>query len=958
MKRYRSFVLLLLAALALPAYAPQAQRVASASARSGAPGSDWAFEHSDIPVEPGYRFGRLPNGMRYAVRHNAMPRGTAQIRLEIAAGAVDESDGERGFAHFVEHMAFNGSTNVPEGEMVRLLERNGLAFGADTNASTGFQNTTYMLDLPRNDTKLLDVALMLMRETASELTISPEAVDRERGVIFSEMRDRNNWQMRNSLDQATFLHPSALYPRRFPIGATETLTAATAEGLRTFWRREYVPSQATVIVVGDFDPAVVQAMIIARFSDWRPEPAERQPDPGPIDPKSRGRTEIYMDPALSERIVASRHGKWIEGADTIAQRRENLLRQIGYGIVNRRLQRISRRADPPFHAAGFGTADVFRTGRTTNLVVDTIDAKWQRGLSAAALEYRRALKFGFTAGEIAEQLANVRTSAENSAASADTRSNAALTFAIFDLLRNEMVPSSPQSVLERLNAFMPDITPASVLAAMKREVVPLKAPLLRFQGRKQPEGGEAAIRSTWQQAMRSKLEPESGGNATGFAYTSFGQPGTVVSDTIEPALGIRRLQFANGVRLNFKRTDIEKDRVLVSVALDGGEMLNTRDNPLATQMVSNLPVGGLGKHTQDELQSILAGRTVSAGMSSTGDAFVSVAQTTPRDLELQMQLFAAFLTDPAYRPEGEIQYRLNINNFFAQQRATPSSALQNELGGILSDKDPRFTLQPVDAYRKLTFAKLKTDLSDRLAHGALEVAIVGDIDDARAIALVAKTLGALPAREPVFQAYDSQRARTFTADRSRRIVRHTGPKDQALLRLTWPTCDDSDPVEDAALELIERVVRIELTETLREKLGKAYSPSASSSTSHNWRGYGTFAIAASVDAHEVPATRDAIVQTIVELRDVPITDDLLQRARQPLIESYDNALKTNGSWLSLVSRAQGEPERIERHLHEKERLLALTPFDLQKVVQRYLEPRDAVEILVLPEGVAVPRAGK
>jgi len=956
MQRYRSVVLLLLATLALPACAPQAQRVASASA--GADKPDWAFERSDIPVEPGFRFGRLANGMRYVVRHNAMPKGTAQIRMEIAAGALDESESERGFAHFVEHMAFNGSTHVPEGEMVRLLERNGLAFGADTNASTGFQTTTYMLDLPRNDPKLLDVALMLMRETAGELTISQEAVDRERGVIFSEMRDRNNWQMRNSLDQATFLHPHALYPRRFPIGATEALTAATADSLKAFWRREYVPSQATVIVVGDFDPAVAQAMIVAKFSDWKPAPAQTQPDPGPVDAKSRDRTEIYMDPALSERIVASRHGKWIDGPDTIAQRRENLLRQIGYGIVNRRLQRISRRADPPFHAAGFGTADVFRSGRTTNLIVDTIDAKWQRGLAAAALEYRRALQFGFTAGEIAEQLANVKTSSENAAASADTRSNATLTYAIFDLLRNDIVPSSPQTVLDRLNAFIPEITPESVLAALKREVVPLKAPLLRFQGRRQPEGGEKAIRATWRQAMRAKLEPEGDGSASGFAYTDFGPPGTIVSDTVEPALGIRRLRFANGVRLNFKRTDIEKDRVLVSVAVDGGEMVSTRENPLATQMVSNLPVGGLGKHTQDELQSILAGHTVSTGVSSSGDTFLSVAQTTPRDLELQMQLFTAFLTDPGYRPEGEIQYRLNINNFFAQLRATPSSALQNELGGILSDKDPRFTLQPVDAYRKLTFAKLKEDISDRLAHGAIEVAVVGDVDDTRAIALVAKTLGALPAREPDFRPYEDRRTRPFTADRSRRIVRHTGPKDQALLRLTWPTRDDSDPIEDAALELIERVVRIELTETLREKLGKAYSPSASSSMSHNWRGYGTFAIAASVDAHEVPATRDAIVQTMTELRDVPITDDLLQRARQPLIEAYDNALKTNASWLSLVSRAQSEPDRIGRHVQEKERLLALTPFDLQRIAQRYLQPRDAVEVLVLPEDVPVPRAGK
>ena len=162
-----------------------------------APQAVWVFENSDIAPDPAFRFGRLDNGMRYVVRANATPKGTAAVRMEVSAAALDESEAERGYAHFVEHMAFNGSTSVPEGEMVRLLEREGLAFGADTNASTGFDRTTYMLDLPRNDPALLDTALMLMRETASELTFAPEAVERERGVLLAEMRDRNTWQFRN-----------------------------------------------------------------------------------------------------------------------------------------------------------------------------------------------------------------------------------------------------------------------------------------------------------------------------------------------------------------------------------------------------------------------------------------------------------------------------------------------------------------------------------------------------------------------------------------------------------------------------------------------------------------------------------------------------------------------------------------------------------------------------------------
>ncbi len=313
------------------------------------------------------------------------------------------------------------------------------------------------------------------------------------------------------------------------------------------------------------------------------------------------------------------------------------------------------------------------------------------------------------------------------------------------------------------------------------------------------------------------------------------------------------------------------------------------------------------------------------------------------------------LTDPGYRPEGEQQYRLSINNFFAQMRATPTAALSNALGGILSDNDPRFTLQIPEAYRKLTFAKLRQDLANRFARGAIEIGIVGDIGEEEAIALVARTLGALPAREPEFRPYAEQRQRPFTADRTPRVIRHTGPVDQALLRYSWLTRDDSDPTEALGLELLERIVRIGLTETLREKLGKAYSPSASSAPSSVWRGYGVFGIAASVAVHEVPATRAAIAEALAELRKIPPDADTFQRARQPMLEGYDNALKSNRSWMALTASAQSRPERIERYLLGKQRLLALTPATVMALAQRYLTVTNAVEVLVLPESVQEPK---
>ncbi|MDE2621286.1 MAG: insulinase family protein, partial [Sphingomonadales bacterium] len=356
----------------------------------------------------------------------------------------------------------------------------------------------------------------------------------------------------------------------------------------------------------------------------------------------------------------------------------------------------------------------------------------------------------------------------------------------------------------------------------------------------------------------------------------------------------------------------------------------------------------------DALQSLLAGHTVGFALASGAETFTVSAQTTPADLALQLQLATAYLTDPGYRSEGETLYRQSINTLFARKDATPGSALGAALGGILSDNDPRFTLQPVEAYRALTFAGLRAAIGDRLARGAIEIGIVGDVAEDEAIALVARTLGALPPREPEFRPYAEQRSRTFSPDRTLRVVRHTGPADQAIVRLTWPSRDGEDPLDVLRLELLERVMRIALTERLREELGKAYAPAASSETPRVWPGYGTFAVAASVSLADVPATRAALRATVAELRRAPVSGDLLQRARQPLLESLENALKTNRGWLALVERAQSRPDRIARQIAAPARLRALTGADLQAVAERYLDPAAALEIDVVPAAAPAP----
>lgn len=941
--------------LALPAtaraQAPEYQQPESVIHPITAPAADpFGIAASDLPVDPEYRLGVLDNGLRYIIRPNGTPAAQGMAYLWINAGSLGEAPDQAGYAHFIEHMAFNGSTHVPEGEMIRLLEREGLAFGPDTNASTTFDRTVYKLNLPRNDAALLDTALMLLRETASELTLDQAAVSREIGVIQAELRDRDGYAQRALIDQLRFLYPGSAFAENWLGGREETIAAATAQRLRDLYQRWYRPDNAAIILVGDFDAAAAEAAIRQHFATWQAAPVEPAASAGPVDLARQGHTAVYLDPALSEQINVVRHGPWIDRPDTVATRRERVLREIGYSIINRRLQRLGRDADAPFRAAGISTDELFHEGRSTTLQVQAAEGQWQRGLAAAQEEYRRALLEGFSEAEVAEQIANLDGSIEANAAGAATRHNGNFITGAQTLLEEGQVPTTPQSSVERFAATKPLITPEAVLAALQADMVPLDNPLIRFSGRTAPEGGTAALRASWDAGMAAQLAPREQAAMASFAYTDFGTPGTVVSDVVEPLLDIRTITFANGVRLNLKRTDLQDDRISVQVNIDGGQLLDTRDAPLATAMTSSLLSGGLGAHTLDELQSILAGRQVGIDIDAAEETFKLDATTTPRDLELQLQLFAAAVTDPGWRSDGEEQYYRNVGNFFARLDATPNAALSNALGAIVSDNDPRYSLQPQDAYLALSFDTLRNAIGERLANGAIELALVGDFDEAQAITLVAATFGALPVREAEFSAHAGNRDRSFTADRSPRTLTHSGEANQALVQMLWPTRDGEDLAESLQLNLLEGVVHSLLLDRLREQLGQAYSPGASADQSRVYPGWGTFSINASLTPADVPAARTAMLAVIEQVRTAPVDADTLLRARAPQLEAYDNLLKTNGGWMGLVDRAQTQPDRLDRFIQGRNLLEGLTPQDIQALAVRYLDPAQRLEITVVPEG--------
>ncbi|WP_326913691.1 M16 family metallopeptidase [Sphingopyxis chilensis] len=940
--------LVLLIATTAPAYAGEASAKAVATTTvnpQDAAANAWNFAASDIPVDPNIVFGVLPNGMKYALLKNSTPKDSVVLRMRFDVGSFAEADDQRGLAHFLEHMAFNGSTHVPEGEMIKLLERKGLAFGADTNASTGFDETVYKLDLPGASDDLIDTGLMLMREAASELTIDPAAVDRERGIILSERRARDTYQLRSLIDQLDFQMKGMTVASRIPVGTEEVIRTAPAARLRDLYDRYYRPERATLVMVGDFDPAAVEAKIKAHFADWKGRgPAGADPDIGNVDYARPAAADDFVDPAIQDSVTIARFKPWVDERDTKAKRARKLAEDVGEAIVSRRLAKIALREDSPILTGYFSDAEGWKIFDQVTVGAVAKEGAWKEALALVEQEQRRAIEHGFTQAEVDEQLAIRRTAFRNAVAGVTTRRSETLADALVAAAEGDFVFTRPETSQALFEAVAPSLDAAAVTAAFRKRMEGLSPPLARVTTKKPVEDGTAAILADLQASAKVAVAAPAEAATAAFAYDDFGTPGKIVSDERVEDLNIRRIRFANNVMLNIKTTDFQKDKVMVSLRVDGGNLLATKGDPTKVSLAGSLMLGGLEAHSYDELRSILAGKTISPVFGNATDSFGGSAVTSPEDFALQAKLMAAYLIHPGYRADGLALIRRVLPQQYAANDATPAAVIGRDAGGILANDDPRSQTPPLDKVMALDWAQLEPAIADSFAHGAIEIGVVGDIGEQAAIDAIAATFGALPERRAAFDPRADARVREYATDRSERTLIHKGPAEQAELRVYWPARDDSDLAEAMRLNLLARVMQLKLTEELRERLGESYSPGAAASLSDEFPGYGHIFAASNVDYKDLATTRAAIFAIAKEFRDTPVDADLLDRARRPLVEAMVKSRRENSYWLNYVAEAATHADRLDRSRNGIAEVEAATPAELQTLARRYLADDKALVI--------------
>lgn len=919
----------------------------------------WLYKGSDIVPDPGWHFGTLPNGLRYAVRKNGVPPGQVSVRVRIDAGSLMESESERGYAHLIEHLSFRGSEHVPDGEAKRVWQRMGTTFGSDTNAQTTPTHTVYKLDLPSATEAGLDESLKIMAGMVRKPSITAQALAAERPAVLAEQREQPGPQVRfGDMLRQTFFAGQPLADRS-PIGNIKTLDAATATSVGAFHDRWYRPERAVVVVAGDLDPALFERLVIKNFAGWRgtgPKPAE--PDFGKPDPKQPASNTI-VEPGLPPIVALAVLRPWQYQDDTALFNQNRLVDTLAAQLISRRLETRAR-AGGSFLTARASLEDVSRSANGTFVNIVPIGDDWEAALRDVRAVIADAKAAPPSQAEIDRELADIdtqmRTRVETSRSEPGGAQADDLVQAV-DIRETTTAAQTAYAILRdaRARKFF---TPARVLASTRRI----------FQG----NATRAVINTRTPDAtVAAKLATALNADVSGFAgkrkaqakvdfskLPRLGKPATIVSREKIADLDMEKIVFSNGVRLMVFANASETNRVYVRVGFGGGynALPAGRATPAWAADLA-LVQGGIGSLRQGDLEQLTAGRRIGLDFGVGEDSFSYSAQTSPADLADQLRLIAARMAAPGWDPNPIARAKSVIRAGYPGFEASPDGVLSRDLEGLLHAGDPRWgtpSLATVEATTPVSFRALWAPL---LETGPVEVQVFGDIKADDAIAAVARSIGALKPRAAAPVAAPPVR---FPAHVAAPLIRtHSGPSNQAAAVIAWPTGGGIDDISASRrLDVLAAIFSDRLFDRLRSEAGASYSPNVSSQWPVGMASGGRLIAIGQVAPDKVGFFFTLAREIAADLVAKPVGDDELQRILVPMKQAVIRQSTGNQFWLQQLAGATYDDRRIASLRGLFRDLATITAPQLQDTARKYLRPETDWTMAVVPKAAAGSMAGK
>lgn len=921
------------------------------SVTQAAPASvGWPRDRTDLPHDTDYTLGELPNGMRYMILPNQTPPRQVAMRLLIDAGSMQERPGEEGVAHFLEHLAFRGTTKYPDGEVQRTLENIGLQMAADVNASTGPDTTTFILDLPRNDTTSLTTGLDVMRQLTGDMLLQPDKIDAERGVILAEERVRAG----PGLQAATAMlkmqvgdHPYG----RPPIGLRNVIETVKPETVRAFYDAFYRPERATLLIVGDVTPSQVIPMITAAFGDWRGRGTPGK-DPAPVTVKPPGPdVAIQVTPGAPDTSLMMRWFEpYQERPQNKAERRRMLVEMLGSRIVGLRMSGLNDAAGKPARSLGSPNASAIHGVWRGQVAYSGGVIDLNKTIELMVTAHRQAVQYGVTQEELDRQRGLVLDATKREAERGRTGTSVSQVETAASYVSSDIPFVSLQQNYALIVEQLPTITVAEINAALKARFK--DTPMLIYSGSAPPAGGEAALRAAYNAALAAPVKPYVPEAIKPWPYTSFGTPGTVASRQVVQDLGVTMVTFTNGVKLTVKPLPSNKDLISVRVRMGGGRLQMPMNVIDASDMGLSLwQSGGLGKLTLTEQMRTLAGKRAAAVARTLDDAYAldNMNVATREDFGVQMELMTAMISDPAYRADDWASWMQQADAADASMLMTPSGVLDRELDRLLHDGDLRWTINNKalrDTWKPEDSVKYIKPIVD---NSPIEVIVVGDISPDQVIAEVGRTLGALPARKP-WKIPDAWVDVDFPQPGTT-VLPHEGRPDQGYAFIGWPTYQGAfkNIREERIAIVLGQMLRDNATRLFRSEGGATYSPMELVDISTFLPDYGYIAVAIEVPPETLDDVQDKIQNLASELALRLQPQSEIDRVVQPTLERTRRNIVTNvGYWMELLANAHDNPGGLQYIRTEMSDYAGITPEDVRAAAKKWFKPETAWRLKIVP----------
>ena len=914
----------------------------------------WLFKGSDIPPDPAWNFGALPNGLRYAVRKNGVPPGQVAVRVRIDAGSLNETDDERGYAHLIEHLSFRGSKYVPDGEAKRVWQRFGATFGSDSNAQTTPTQTVYKLDLPAATEANLDESLKIFAGMMSEPGINAQGLAAERPAVLAEQREAPGPQVRLSDARNALFFAGQPLADRSPIGSVKTLEAATPASVRAFHQRWYRPGRTVVIISGDIDPAIAARLVVKNFGGWRgvgPDPAD--PDFGKPDPKATT-TATIVEPSLPPLVITAVLRPWTYRDDTIIFNQKRLVDLVAMRVINRRLENRAR-AGGSFLQASVNLEDVARSTNGTFVSILPLGDDWEAALKDVRAVIADAMTRAPSQAEVDREVAEFEGAMRNDVETSRVEAGAKQADDMVQALDIRETVAGPQ---ESYNIFLDAkkkgmFSAAAALESTKR-VFKGDAERALLNTRVADAGAAAKLAAALtadvsnlagQRARQKKVDFKD--------LPNLGKPGTVTAREAVAEPGIEKVTFSNGVRMLMYPNSSETGRVYLRVRFGRGYSALPADKPTAAWAAeSALVQSGIGKWNQGDLDALTTGRRMGLDFDITDDAFVMNAITTPGDYADNLALMAAKLAAPRWDAAPVLRAKAGALAGYAGFNSSPDGVLSRDLERKLRDGDPRWgppTLAEIEALTPEAFRALWEPL---LATGPIEVAVFGDMKAEEAIAAVGRTFGALKPRTAAPLLAPSA---AFPAHVDRPVsLTHEGADTQAAAVIAWPTGGGTDAIaESRRLDILAAIFGDRLFDRLRSVAGASYSPSAVSQWPLGLQSGGRLVAIGQVAPDNVDLFFKLSREIAAELVATPVSEDELRRAIGPMMQYLARASSGNQFWLLQVSGGAYDANRLGGARTLVSDYMSITPQTLQATAAKYLRPEKDWTLVVRPKNAPV-----